>query len=397
MKYKPSSLIQRTAAKEIIDAARYFPALGLLGPRQSGKTTLARALFNQHTYLSLEDPDLRTAALADPRTFLTAHQNPHGIILDEFQQVPSLLSYIQTLIDENQQPGYYILTGSQNFLMNHAITQSLAGRISLHTLLPLSISELDNATLLPENIENILYQGMYPAIYSKHMPPKAVYRNYIQTYLERDVRLLTQVGDLNTFQTFLTLCATRIGQVVNLTALGNECRISDHTVKRWLSILEASYIIFLLPPHEKNFGKRLIKSPKLYFYDTGLACQLLRLKEDELALHPMKGHLFESLILSELYKYSYNRGDRPHFTFWRDSKDHEIDCLILANDKTIPLEVKSSRTFNPRFLEELRYWQTLQEAQSAGYIIYGASRSQPSASAQCISWQDLPNLYQQLI
>lgn len=305
-------LLRRDLKSAIIESAQYFPVVAILGPRQSGKTTLAQMIFERYTYVTLEDLDMRVAAVQDPRTFLIANRREYGVIIDEFQYVPELLSYIQTMVDREKKQGYFILIGSQNFLMNEKITQSLAGRVAIHTLLPLSIHELSENKILPEEMEPMLYKGSYPAIYAKNTPPALLYSNYFQTYIERDVRQLTQVGDLMAFQTFVMLCAARIGQLLNLTSLANECNISDHTAKRWISILQASYIVFLLPPYHNNFGKRLVKSPKIFFYDTGLVCNLLKIKEEELALYPHKGNIFESLIISEILKWHYNNGHIPN-------------------------------------------------------------------------------------
>lgn len=380
--------IKRTIEPAILQAAKYFPAVAILGPRQSGKSTLAQNLFKNHTYVTLEDADTRESALSDPRSFLIAEEGKSGIIIDEFQYFPELLSYIQTKADTEQINGYFILTGSQNFLMNNAITQSLAGRISLHTLLPLSIEELKNNDILPEEIEPLLVQGCYPAIYSKKTPPSLLYSNYLQTYIERDVRQLTQVGDLNTFQKFIRICAARNGQLVNLTSIGNDCDISDHTVKRWLSILEASYIIYLLQPYHTNFGKRLVKTPKLYFYDTGLVSHLLRITKQNIDTDPNRGALFESLIISDIRKWSYNHSERPSTYFWRDHTGNEIDCIIDQGNKTLlAVEIKASRTISQRFFKELNNWQALTGSEKNSYIVYAGQAKQARPSLQLLSWQ----------
>jgi len=385
-------MIKRKLEAEIISTARSFPVIAIIGPRQSGKTTTAQMVFPEHAYLSLEDLDLQAAARKDPRTFLIANATEQGMIIDEFQHVPELLSYIQTIVDKDQKPGYFVLTGSQNFLMNESITQSLAGRVAIHTLLPLSTSELkDSSYKLPE-IEPMLFQGCYPAIYSKKMDPKHLYQNYLRTYVERDVRQLAQVGDLATFQTFMILCAARVGQILNVSSLGNDCNISNTTAERWLSILQASYVIFLLKPYHKNFGKRLIKSPKLYFYDSGLACHLLRIKREELATHPNRGNLFESFVLSEILKSYYNRGDIPPVYFWRDKMGHEVDCIIEDGQKLIPIEIKSSRTINSRFFENLQYWNKITGVERENVVIYAGSSKQPTGYANVVSWEDVDKI-----
>lgn len=389
--------IKRSIEPAILSAANYFPAVAILGPRQSGKSTLSQNLFKNHTYVTLEDFDTREAARSDPRSFLRAEEGKAGIIIDEFQYFPELLSYIQTKADTEQINGYFILTGSQNFLMNQAITQSLAGRISLHTLLPLSIDELKNNNILPEEIEPLLVQGCYPAIYSKKTPPSLLYSNYLQTYIERDVRQLTQVGDLNTFQKFIRICAARNGQLVNLTSIGNDCDISDHTVKRWLSILEASYIIYLLQPYHTNFGKRLVKTPKLYFYDTGLVSHLLRINDQDIDTHPNRGALFESLIISDIRKWSYNHSIIPSTYFWRDHTGNEIDCIIdQGNNLLLAVEIKASRTISQRFFKELNNWQTLTGSEKNSYIVYAGQAKQARPNLQLLSWQSMESLLTQL-
>jgi hypothetical protein len=344
-------------------------------------------------YVTLEDLDMRAAAKQDPRTFLLANRNEYGTIIDEFQYVPELLSYIQTIVDQEQKNGFFILTGSQNFLMNSAITQSLAGRVSIHTLLPLSIQELRENNILDEEIEPVLYKGLYPAVYTKHIPPEQVYKNYLQTYIERDVRQLAQVGDLTIFQTFITLCAARSGQLLNLASLANECRISEPTAKRWISILQASYIVFLLYPHHTNFGKRLVKTPKIYFYDTGLVCYLLRIKEHDIALHPTKGGLFESCMITEIIKWFYNHGKIPNLYFWQDKTGHEIDCLVEEGSTIIPIEMKAGRTTSSQFFQGLSYWNALaQKNENNGYVVYGGSAGQSRGSNQVVSWQNVDTI-----
>lgn len=393
-------MISRHATSDIMQGAKYFPVVAILGPRQSGKTTLAQAIFSNHIYLSLEDLDLRSAAINDPRTFLITHRNDHGIIIDEFQYAPDLLSYIKTTVDHDQKPGYFILTGSQNFLMNQAISQSLAGRVSLHTLLPLSIGELGDSKMLPQEIETMLFQGSYPALYSKKVPAQLLYKNYFQTYVERDVRALTQVGDLTTFRNFVMLCAARVGQLVNLASLGSECGISDTTVKRWITILEASYIIFQLRPYHVNMGKRLVKAPKIFFYDSGLLCSLLGIEEKDLAHHPNRGNIFESFVISECIKLFYNQGKNPQIYFWRDKTGHEVDCIIQQGQTLTAVEIKSARTVNQRFFEGIEYWDALRgQDQSQGvsksdsFIVFAGSSDQPRVSPQLISWQSLETIF----
>lgn len=391
-------MILRDLAAYLLQDAKTTPVIAILGPRQSGKTTLAKATFKDHVYVTLEDLDIRTFAKEDPRAFLSRYENAFGVIFDEIQHVPELLSYIQTIVDANYRPGYYILTGSQNFLVAQSITQTLAGRISLHTLLPLSINELKNTNLIPSTPYRLILQGNYPIIYSRDEEPQKWYRDYIKTYVERDVRTLTAVGDLTTFRKFMQLCAGRIGQLLNLTSIGDDLGVSYNTVKSWISILEESYIIFLLQPHSKNFRKRLIKSPKLYFYDTGLACILLGIEnEEQLITHFARGGLFESLIISEFYKEFYNSDKTPHLYFWRDKSDHEVDCIIEKGESLYPVEIKSGMTINSDFFDGLKYWNELANADPKdGYLVYGGTENQTRTNGNVIGWNDLPAVLQKI-
>src|SRR5690606_37624453 len=385
-------MIKRDLAQKLQEMAQKFPVVALLGPRQSGKTTLARATFVQHNYVSLEDLDVRRFAISDPREFLNIYKNDYGIILDEIQHAPDLLSYIQTEVDETQKVGSFILIGSQNFLFNEAISQTLAGRISILTLLPLSLSELKEENLLPENGNAIIFQGSYPRLYDKNIAPADWYPNYVHTYIERDVRQIKNVSDLSVFQLFMKLCAGRIGQILNMSSLANDCGISVGTVQAWLSILQASYVIFLLQPHFKNFSKRLVKTPKLYFYDTGLASFLLELDNPkQLATHYLRGGLFESYVISELIKLRYNAGRIPHYYFWRDNVGHEVDCIIDSGGKSFPVEIKSGQTINQDYFESLHYWSELAQDQAGrSYCIYTGSENQNRTQVSVLRWQDLP-------
>ncbi len=383
-------IIRRAMTADILKMAKFFPVVAILGPRQAGKTTLAREIFGTYRYVNLENIDLRTFASVDPRGFLAEYLNDHGLIIDEFQHVPELLSYIQAYVDEKKRPGQFILTGSQNFLMNQAITQSLAGRISIHTLLPLSIEELSAAQLLPQAIEEFMYKGSYPPLYTTEVPADRWYRGYIHTYLERDVRQLRQVENLDLFQTFIQLCAGRIGQLLNLTSLANDCGISDNTARQWLSLLEASYIVFLLRPHYRSFSKRVTKSPKLFFYDTGLVCSLLKITPEILPMHPFKGNLFESLIISDLAKRYYNQGKDPGLYFWRDHTGHEIDCIIDKGQTLIPIEIKAAKTISPSFFDGLRFWNELAQADPENsMVIYAGDEDQKWSQGRVISWKSL--------
>lgn len=377
-----------------------FPVIALLGPRQSGKTTLVKYYFKNHIYLNLENPELRAFASEDPKRFLKEYDNKHGIIIDEFQYVPQLLSYIQVEVDEKKRLGYFILTGSQNFLMNQSITQSLAGRVGILTLLPLSLHELQENKLI-ENTNKTLLNGSYPRLYEDKIASMDFYPSYIHTYLERDIRQIAHVGDFLIFQKFMQLCAARIGQLLNVAELATQLGVGQQKVKQWISVLEASYIIFLLKPHFKNFNKRLTKTPKLYFYDTGLACSLLDIKTPEiLALSPYRGHLFESLIISDFQKQYYNNGIGQAATyFWRDQNGRiEVDCIIDRGDKLLPVEIKSGETISTSFFTGLSEWNKISGSNpELATIIYGGNTEQTRSVGRVVGWENssqfIPQLY----
>ena len=387
-------MIKRDLASKLLQLAQQFPVVAVLGPRQSGKTTLAQATFSQYKYVSLEDFDERNFAVSDPRAFLALHHSDHGIILDEIQHAPQLLSYIQTEVDRTKRNGFFIITGSQNFLLNEAITQSLAGRVAILTLLPLAIAELKQAELLPHDSHTMIFQGSYPCIYAHNISPTDWYSNYIHTYLERDVRQIKNVSDLAVFQLFMKLCAGRIGQLLNVSSLANDCGISVGTADSWLSLLQASYIIFLLQPHFKNFSKRLVKTPKLYFYDTGIACFLLEIESaKQVATHYLRGGLFECYSISELMKLRFNEGRVPHCYFWRDKIGHEVDCVISHAGKLFPIEIKAGQTINQDYFEELHYWSDLAGPEAGrNYCIYTGAESQNRTLVSVLKWQDIPQI-----
>jgi uncharacterized protein len=386
-------MISRILQKTLLQNATWAPAIAILGPRQSGKTTLARQTFTHHRYISLEEPTNREFALSDPRGFLASLHNAYGIILDEFQHVPALLSYVQSIIDAEQKPGYFVLTGSQNFLVNQAITQSLAGRIAVRTLLPLSIQELADADLLAQDPETAFFTGGYPRLFGTPSAPVDWYIDYMTTYIERDVRHIKAITDLHTFQIFIRLCAGRIGQELNLLSLGNECGISRNVARSWLSVLEASYIIFLVEPYYKNVNKRLVKNPKLYFYDSGLACNLLRIESvEQLYMHSLRGGIFESYIISDLYKQYYNVGKRPAMYFWKD-EICEIDCLIEQATRVVPVEIKAGKTINQNFFDGLTYFKKITPDNAApSYLIYAGSEDQQRSSADVLGWKSAGTL-----
>ncbi|OGG13594.1 hypothetical protein A2875_01170 [Candidatus Gottesmanbacteria bacterium RIFCSPHIGHO2_01_FULL_46_14] len=389
-------MIARHISATVKRAARHYPIVAIIGPRQSGKTTLARALFPRFAYVNLEAPDMRLFATRDPRGFLATY--PAHAIFDEVQRTPELFSYLQVHADESEKQGQHILTGSQNFLMMKNISQSLAGRVAIHTLLPFSSGELATHRFLPPatHWSHPVFLGGYPrAVISPGESPTQWYGNYVQTYLDRDVRLLSAVGDITSFERFLRLCAGRVGQIVNLSSLANDTGISHNTAKAWLSILEASFIVFTLQPYYKNFNKRLIKSPKLYFYDTGLACWLLGITgEAQIITHPLAGALFETWIVSEYYKWRFNRGDRPRAYFWRDKTGHEIDLLVDEAGRLFPIEVKSGTTVGGDFFKNISYFQTLTDTKASA-VIYGGVDTQQRFQTTVYPWREIDRLFTQ--
>lgn len=391
-------IIKRSLTEKVMEAALEFPVVAIVGPRQSGKTTLTQIAFPRHKYLSLEDHDVRALALADPRKFLAEYPTEYGLILDEIQHAPLLLSYMQTIVDREKKNGFFIVTGSQNFLVDEAITQTLAGRMAVLTLLPLSIEELKTAHLLPDTIETYAYKGSYPKLYADDVSVERLYTNYIRLYVERDVRQIKNVSDLTTFGRFMKLCAGRTGQILNLTSLGNDCGINHSTAKAWISLLEASYIIFLLYPYYKNFGKRIIKSPKLYFFDTGIVCSLLNIRSpQELSDHYLRGGLIESLIIADLMKQQYNLDRKPTFYFWRDSAGHEIDCVVDESQYPVPIEIKAGKTVVSDFFKEIVYWNNVTQNSSApSFLIYGGTEDQSWPQAKVVSWNSSGDLVKRL-
>ena len=348
-------MIERTITAKLRRMMELYPIVLLTGPRQSGKSTLLHHVLPEYQYVSLEDLDARAYATDDPRGFLASH--PDKTIIDEAQLVPTLFSYLQTHVDAAQKEGMYVLSGSQNFLLMQQITQSLAGRVAILELLPFSRSELKTAGMLPETIEAEMFAGGYPRLFDKQMHPTEYYPYYIRTYVERDVRQLKNVMDLGLFVKFIKLCAGRIGQLVNFSSLANDCGIAVSTAQSWLSVLETSYIVYFLHPDYNNFSKRLVKSPKLYFHDTGLACSLLEITDaHQLENHYLRGGLFENYVINQFIKKAFNRGEEPHLSFWRDNKGNEIDLLQPLGTKQFAYEIKSGRTFSTDFTKGLRYW-----------------------------------------
>jgi uncharacterized protein len=383
-------MIRRDLRDKLIQLFTKFPAIAILGPRQSGKTTLAREVFPHLKYINLEDLSVRQHAREDPKDFL--EKNAQGLILDEIQNVPELLSYLQVYIDQQDKPGLYVLTGSHQILLNEKNSQSLAGRVAINTLLPFSYQEIKQQT--SNNINEIIFNGFYPRLFRYEITPADFYPSYIQTYIEKDIRQLTNVSDLGLFQKFLKLCAGRVGQLLNLSSLANDCGISHVTARKWLSILEMSFIVYLLKPHHKNFNKRLVKTPKLYFYDTGVACNLLGIQSlDQLDSHYARGALFENFIILEYIKNNYNQGRIPNCYFWRDKLGHEIDMLLDKEQSLIPIEIKSGKTINQSFFKNLEYWNKISGLENNNYLIYSGAENQCRHKTKILNWQCMESLW----
>jgi predicted AAA+ superfamily ATPase len=384
-------MITRDAEEKLRSLAEGFPAVAVIGPRQSGKTTLVQSVFPKKPYVLLEDPDTRAFAEEDPRGFLTQYRGT-GAVLDEVQRVPDLFSYLQGVLDQDNRPGHYILTGSQNFLLMENISQTLAGRVGIIRLLPLSMRELNREGISASTYEEYLFTGFFPRLYSSPLQPRDFYSSYIQTYLERDLRQLKQVQNLSAFQTFIRMCAFRNGQIVNYSSLGHDCGVTHNTAKEWLSLLETSGILVLIRPHHKNFNKRLVKMPKLYFTDPGLAAHLIGVQSPEdLAFHPHKGGLFESLIVTEFLKYRFNRGMESNLYFWRDQHGHEIDCVIeQSGGDLVSVEIKSGRTANAEYFKDLSYWNALSGTPpERSFVVYGGDQSQQRSAGNIVGYAHL--------
>lgn len=397
-------MIKRHLEKAIKRYSKEYPVIGIVGPRQSGKTTLSKYLFKDHAYVSLESPDKRLLAASDPRSFLSGFSDK--IIIDEIQRVPDLFSYIQEFVDEDPTPGRFIITGSQQFLLMEGIGQSLAGRIAIFNLMPFgyrelvgkSPSEYPGINIHRKNKSNNKYSfaslaisGFYPRIHDRKIDPVKWYEEYINNYIEKDVRQLSQIADLTQFHLFLKMVAGRTGQILNYASLSNDIGVSQPTVKRWMSILETSGIIVILQPYFKNFGKRLIKSPKIYFIDTGILCSLLSITdESSLMIHPVYGSIFENFVIGEFYKSFLHSGKKPPIYYWRDKTGNEIDCLIEKESELLPFEIKSSGTFNSSFKDGLMKWFRFKGNNTyQGIIIYNGDTLSLKSDIKIVSWLDI--------
>lgn len=382
--------IERKAHPQLLEMARYYPVVVVTGPRQSGKTTLTQQAFPQKKYISLEPLDSRAFANEDPRGFLEEYKE--GAIIDEVQHAPELLSYIQDFIDKHPKNGQFILTGSQNFMLTQAISQSLAGRCGVLTLLPPDWDELQQFSNPPKDLLSLLWQGCYPRIYDQNIPAQRWLADYTTTYVQRDVRQITQITDLSAFTTFMKLCAGSTAQEVNLSRLGNDTGISHNTAKSWLSVMETAWLVQILPAWHRNIRKQIVKAPKLHFIDTGLVCYLLGIRSaEELRHHPLRGSIFESWVSTEILKHYTNQGKTPSLYHYRESRGLEIDVLIEAADTLQLVEVKSASTISSSFFKNLKKFIEQQENKNIykPCIVYGGDSSYTRQGVSVIAWKDI--------
>jgi uncharacterized protein len=386
-------MFRRLLLPYLQELAKKYPIITLLGPRQSGKTTLMRTAFPNKPYVNLEDAEIRALAVLDPKSFLQSY--PEGAILDEVQRSPHLLSYLQVLVDENEIKGMFLLTGSHQAELHEAISQSLAGRTPLLRLLPLSLEEIRLAGI-EESCEEVILKGGYPRIYKEDLPLSNAYSSYFQTYVERDVRRILQIKDLLLFERFIKLVAGRVGQLVNYASLSTDVGVSANTIKEWVSVLEATYIIVRLEPYFENFGKRTIKSPKLYFTDTGLLCYLLGIDTvSQLTKDQLWGNIFENWVVMELFKHRYNQALDPRLYFYRDVSGKEVDLVYQVGSQLIPIEIKSSKTFSPAFLEGLHYFhKQVPKRAKDGAVIYAGKEKQQVGHFRLLNLENCQEIFQ---
>ncbi|MGL1892777.1 MAG: ATP-binding protein [Spirochaetaceae bacterium] len=379
-------MINRQLEDEIKILENEFPIIAILGPRQSGKTTISKKLYPDFEYISLEDLDHREFASSDPRGFIEKYSK--NIIFDEIQRVPLLMSYLQTHVDNNKENGKIIITGSHNFLLMEQISQSLAGRVGITKLLPFSYKEMASVDI---GINELIFKGAYPRIYDQNIRPEVFYKNYIATYIEKDIRQIKQITKIDDFLKFIKLLAGRTGQELNTNTLSEECGVSHNTIKEWISVLEASFLIYRLKPFHKNYNKRVVKNPKIYFTDTGLVCSLLGIrKKEDIDYHFLKGSLFETFIVNEFIKYNFNFGEKFDIYFWRDNHKKEIDLILDLGIEQLAFEIKSAKTVQEKFFDTLKYWEKLTSKDRSNiYLIYGGQENYIRENFNVVSWDNI--------
>jgi len=382
--------IERAITSSIKSGIKQVPIVAIIGPRQSGKSTLIKNIFKDYVYLDMQDADLFDFANSDPKGFLNTYKNEVGVIIDEAQYAPSLFAQLKVEVDKNPRPGYYVLSGSQNFLLHEKISESLAGRVYFYKLLPFSIQELQQAHKLCSQPEAQVYKGFYPRVYQPEVNPQDYYANYISTYVERDIRSIRNIDNILIFKKFMQLCAVRTGAIINFTDLATNCGITVATAKSWLSLLETSFILFLLPSYHDNLGKRITKSPKLYFYDVGLAAALMGIDQETIIKkRELYGALFENMIIVDIMKNCNAQGQRSVFTFFRDSNKNEIDLIIETGGKTVLLEIKASETIQTKFFDTIMWFKEQNKHRDndlESVVIYGGQTSQKRSQGEIIAW-----------
>lgn len=384
-------IIKRELQTELIQLMKEYSVVTITGPRQSGKTTLSKMVFPNYQYCNLENPEVRLLAENDPKAFFSQYSTP--LIIDEIQRVPHLLSYIQVIVDENKSKGLFLLTGSHQLTLSATISQSLAGRTALLRLLPLTISELSS---IGKNLsrDEYIFNGFLPGIYDNKLNPTKAYSNYFHTYVERDVRQLMQIKNLTNFENFIRLLAGRVGQILNLNSLSRDLGVSSTTLSEWLSILEASYIVFRLNPYFKNLGKRIIKSPKLFFTDVGLVSYLLGIeKHEQVSRDPLLGGLFENMVVMELVKKRLNQGLEPNMYYYRDSNNNEVDIIYQKFNELIPIEIKSAMTYNDNFSNGISYFEKTLGTKTKGFVIYSGDMQFENDNMKLINFSEINSVF----
>lgn len=381
--------IKRTITDAVLSGARQVPVIAIIGPRQSGKSTLAKHIFKKHVYIDMQDNEIYTFANDDPKGFLDTYKNEHGIIIDEAQYAPKLFAQIKVEADRDPRPGYYVLSGSQNFLLHEKISESLAGRVYFYTLLPFSIKELKSEGLLLQTTSQQIMKGFYPRVYQPEVDAIEYYQNYIATYIERDIRTIRNIDDILVFKKFMQLCAIRVGTPLNTTDVAMHCGISATTAKSWLALLEISFILFRLPSYHNNLGKRITKSPKLYFYDVGLAAALMGLNPDIIIKsRDVYGALFENMIIVDIIKNYNSESLKPVFSYFRDSNQKEVDLIIEQHGALTPIEIKASQTMDNRYFDNAIWFNNEIKNEKKPVIIYGGDQLQKRSRGIVVPWSN---------